>query len=131
MNQRAYTTLNQDCQPAPIMEVQVCHAGTQKRINLFMKIDTGASRSVLPIDILEKQINANKIGEIECIDFDGRKIAANLYGVRLIIQGNTFKCAVISSHNSEYGLIGRDILSQHILRCDGPKKQFELDYSQE
>ncbi|MEW6236582.1 MAG: hypothetical protein AB1656_14455 [Candidatus Omnitrophota bacterium] len=130
--QKNYVTLINDIQPGPCLEIEICNAATNTSTTVMMKIDTGSSRTVIPKKILNEFINLRKIKDINCFDYNGDKKSMPLFVVNLKILGNTFMDReIIGSDNPEYGLIGRDILSQYILTCDGPKKKFELEFSQE
>ncbi len=124
-----YIETGSDTYPAPIMTVELSHKATKEAISVQMKIDTASSLTVIPIAILEKDLKAIQIKKQKCGNFNGETCSMPMYVVNLNIQGNLFQnVEVIGSNNPNYGLLGRDILSKHFLRCDGPNQKFELEY---
>lgn len=127
-NFRYYTRLNDDRNPALILEAIIKHSGSQESTNVQMKIDTGTSISTVPERILH-DLKAHKICDTKTTGYDGESKILPLYIINFEIDGNTFSSIkVIGIKNKNYGLIGRDILSKYFLRCDGPNERFELDF---
>ena len=124
---RYFTSIGQ-LSPAPFVEIMAFHAaGYQHPIQ--MMIDTGASRTTLPIQFLEKSLNALKIKSISCLNCDNQRKEYPLYVINLVIDGNTIpNQEVIGTHNQRFGLLGRDILQNYVLHYYGREQRFLLEY---
>ncbi len=92
-----------------------------------MIVDTGASRTALPIKILSEKLNALPTTTRKVQDFDGNETLKDSFVIDLIIMGNMFHdMVIIGTDNTSHGLLGRDVLSKFILLCNGRKEKFKL-----
>ncbi len=101
-----------------------------------MLIDTGSFQTILPLHILKDDLFATQLKgkPFEVKGYDGITKKHPIFIVDLIIQENTIPKKKVLGINKKtplgqtpYGLLGRDILSRYMLRCDGPAQKFELE----
>ncbi len=124
-----YRRFNEFASGVPMVYVEVQHSTKSQSFPIPMLIDTGATYTTVPLQICTDVLGIMKITERHFYDFDGTQIIKPIFVINFVIEENLFKgVEVIGTNNQYYGLLGRDLLSRYMLRCDGPAQKFELDY---
>jgi predicted aspartyl protease len=112
--------------PAPVILVTLESLDRSARTDLYMIVDTGADRTILPLSIAEDM----KLTEVECREIVGLNGIAETYSiveVRLRIHGGpTIRIKAAVGHPDSEPLVGRDVLNQFRIVHDGPNLQLEI-----
>jgi hypothetical protein len=107
--------------PAPVATVTLRDlAKGNTKDDVLMLIDIGADISLVPqtsIDVLGS--NIDPLESYELRGFDGKTSVAQSVQLELVFLGRTFRGRFLIS-NSEYGILGRDVLNHLVIRLDGP-----------
>lgn len=112
--------------PGLIIPAYISPLGEAANKEIRAKIDTGANISAIP-ERLRKELSLLPRGFRQARGaFDKESKSRPTFYITLSIEpAFSFELEVISS-NSEYFLIGRDVLNQIILHADGKREIFEL-----
>ncbi|MEA3403362.1 MAG: hypothetical protein U9R79_19115 [Armatimonadota bacterium] len=103
---------------------------------LLAKIDTGATRTVVPAALLD-QVGAIRTGRVvSCRSYDGRKREWPLYEVTLHVTDDRWPDGVRRLFKNTLALgvagpaevlLGRDILAAWHLHLDGPRSRYRVE----
>jgi predicted aspartyl protease len=89
------------------------------------KLDTGADRTCVPVQLVDK------LG-VPCKDkerftgFDGKEVRLPVYIVSLRVLGREFPELLVAGVLRDHVLLGRDVLNGMLLSLDGPRQWFRL-----
>lgn len=112
---------------AIIITVYVINPATGNRIGFFGKVDTGASKCVLPRKLFN-QLGLKTHEEKESVKgFDGTSILVDVAFIDIEIEGTIFECKVYITDRKNDVLIGRDVLNSFILTLNGIDEVFSID----
>ena len=111
--------------PAPALEVEVINSQTGMIETILAKIDTAADASVIP-DILVQRLGLLDFDQFLAISFDGSLQLQSSYLVDLLVAGRKFTDLEVITTPLPYILLGRDVLNQLVITCDGPRLAFEI-----
>jgi len=116
--------------PCPCINVSIeSLSGTKKVSGVKAILDTGASRTAVPIDILDiLNLTRFPARSIWVKDYSNRGERRYLYYVRILHPEFTYRAVeVIGIDRGTTMLIGRDIINRWRLLLDGPKQIFNLE----
>jgi hypothetical protein len=107
--------------PAPSIDVEVSVAGKRgKKKVVPMLLDLGADMTCLPQDIMTS-MGKLRGGSIEVYGYSRRPTIQETGFFDFKLTDQEFDEIEVLPARSDYGLLGRDILNQLILRLDGPR----------
>jgi len=112
----------------PHIDITVINPINDVKTQLPFMIDTGATITAIPSTILKYEIKRKPHRELIINNFDSQKIIKLMYFVHINICGTVIeKLEICGTDNPDYGLLGRDVLDQYILHCDGPNQKFMIE----
>jgi predicted aspartyl protease len=116
--------------PAPVLEISLSKPIVtihNQIVRLPALIDSGADITVIP-QWIPKQLQLKYVDEILVTGYDGIIKATFVYSVKIIFDdlGNFITKTIASDSN--YALIGRDILNKWTVLLKGKNKTFEISY---
>jgi len=116
---------------APGLELEVYHELSRASATVKMKIDTGASMTVLPLRLITEDLKDPPPYRItDCTDYNGNTTTMPVYLVNLkIYRIPLLNIEVIGGYNPRYGLLGLNVLKKFMLCCNGQKEKFKLNIS--
>jgi hypothetical protein len=125
----------------PAVRIKVRGAAGLHEVNVWAKIDTGASRTIVPFRLLE-QVGAYRLPRrtAACKGYDGTRRVLPMYEVDLFVEdpgwpaevGAEFESAMVlavGDGNSDGAcevLLGRDILAAWHLHLDGRNSRYTV-----
>lgn len=128
MKWNTYTFLPSTSLSAPVIDIAVKSPALNVTTKIPVMIDTGASRTALPLHIL---LNTLKLHPSRCSNargFDERLVNCYLFVIQYRLEEEALKTIeVLGIPREFYGLLGHDILQHYILTCDGPRRRFCLE----
>jgi len=98
---------------------------SNKNADLEALIDSGASRTVIPENLIEKL----QLVPVRLIDVEGYKKGKqehSTYFVDVEFKGYSFPLTEVIAVNRKNVLLGRDILNKTILVLDGKKLSYDI-----
>ncbi len=106
--------------PAPAVEVEVSASGSRgEQTAIRMLVDSGADMTCLPKTLVET-LKSHRSGSTEVLGYSRRpRIHRTIY-LELKVAGKRIEDVEVLPIESDYGLLGRDILNRFDLRLDGP-----------
>jgi predicted aspartyl protease len=100
--------------------------GTQSSEALLAQLDTGADRTVVPLEVVE-QLSLASSGVALVAGLGGEIEEARLYDVRLAIAGfSPLAVEVLANAGEPWVLLGRDVLNHFRIVLDGPGRRLEI-----
>jgi len=112
--------------PAAFVRVQITNPSTGASHSLPGKLDTGASISVIPDEVVEA-LSLPPRGEARFYAFDGRSSVRQTYYVGVELEGHRTPLLEVTSSARGDMLLGRDILNQFIITLNGKDLTFEIE----
>jgi hypothetical protein len=114
--------------PSPEIDIEVSSPlDPRRRASIVCVVDTGACVSVMPLKSIRL---LGPLDYTSCRIEWGSGIAPNyLYKVNIHVGTTAFTEHWVVATGKPYGLIGRDLLNSHLLRCDGPGQQWNVEPS--
>jgi Retroviral aspartyl protease len=113
--------------PAPLARVRLHRSDTGAEVtNVPMVLDTGADVSLIPrfcITPLDMLIDPDH--RYELVGFDGHRSTVPVVRLELHLLGRLFRGQFLVI-DQEWGIVGRNILNQIIIRLDGPRLVWDL-----
>lgn len=89
-------------------------------------VDTGADHSVLPTKVV-KTLGLVPIDVTYVSGFDGVAVERPMYSVRLIVRDlPVIRATVLGGWESDYAILGRDVLNLYRVVFDGPNLRLEI-----
>ena len=111
--------------PAPVLEVSLSIPNSQLIVKLPALLDSGADITVIP-QAIPQQLQLKYVDEVLAIGYDGIQKKTFVYSVQIILQGlGDFIIETITS-DTEYVIIGRDILNKWSILLKGRDEVFEI-----
>lgn len=96
-----------------------------KNADLEALIDSGASKTVIPENLIEK-LQLVPVSEIDVEGYKKGKQKHWTYFVDVEFKGYSFPLTKVIAVNRKNVLLGRDILNQTILLLDGKKLSYDI-----
>ena len=106
--------------PAPAVDVEISTpGGDAERTAIRMLVDSGADMTCLPKSLVET-LKSLRSGSIEVLGYSRRpRIRRTIY-IDFRVAGKRIEGVEVLPIESDYGLLGRDIINKFELRLDGP-----------
>ena len=111
--------------PAAFVQVQVTNPTTGDSHQLPAKLDTGASVSVIPDEVVET-LSLPPRGEARFYAFDGSSSVRHIFYIDLEMEGYHMSRLEVTSSRRRDALLGRDVLNQFIITFNGKDLTFEI-----
>ena len=89
-----------------------------------MLLDSGADMTCVPKSITAA-LNTHGFGSVDTVDFDGKLSTLRTCFLNVEYEGYNFGATEVIEINDDVGVIGRDLLNQHIIVLDGPGLAWE------
>lgn len=122
-NQYGYSRLP----PVPEIEIVVnSPAGSPRPEILKMIVDSGADRTVLPLEVV-KRMDLPFWDEGVIKDFSGKAHKVFFYTARITISTLEEHLIRIIALEGSHSLVGRDILNRYKVTLDGRQKKIEIE----
>jgi predicted aspartyl protease len=110
---------------APIARVTVRHPHSSEMVrNVCMLIDTGADATLLPRSVVASLALKGVDERYELVAFDGTVHEAEEIHAVLFFLNQTFRGRFLEI-DSEFGILGRNVLNSVRLLLDGPALRWE------
>ena len=114
---------------APIINTLVTHPTRKsKKIRMEMQLDSGADMTCIPSSI-NAYIPNLRYGSVKAEGYDGNVSTRKTRFILICINRQEFLTEAVEVEG-EIGLLGRDLLNKYRTVLDGPKLEFDLEYSQ-
>ena len=112
--------------PAPLARVSLRVPNRDDAVtDVPMLIDTGTDLTLIPERFaVELGVELEKNDSYELEGFDGRKTMAQSTQLELVFLRRTFK-GRFGIINSQYGILGRNVLNRFVLILDGPQLSWQ------
>jgi hypothetical protein len=112
--------------PAPVARVQFINLATRQFVDdVLMLVDTGADASVAPQSVVETLQGDTQDVSLETTSLAGGNRAMAIAHLQMRWLKYTFTGAFLVT-DSDYGVIGRNILNQLRIKFDGPAQNWEV-----
>lgn len=113
--------------PAPFVFVSFSSVdGSKSSAELLAQVDTGASRTVLPAEVVDA-LGLVPIAELAAEGLGGVVTLLPTYVVRLAMRGMTaVEVEAVAAPHEPYVLLGRDVLNHYHIFLDGPGLALEV-----
>lgn len=111
--------------PAAFIQVQVTNPTTGASHPLSAKLDTGASMSVLPDEVVE-QLRLPPRSEARFYAYDGSSSVRKTFLIELEMEEYHISPLEVTSSRRGDMLLGRDVLNQFIITFNGKDLTFEI-----
>ena len=107
--------------PAPMIDVEISAPGSRgDQTVIRMLLDSGADMTCLPRSLVES-LKSHRSGSIEVLGYTRRpRIRRTIY-IDFRLAGKGIRDVEVLPVESEYGLLGRDIMNNFDIRLDGPR----------
>lgn len=114
--------------PAPFVYVTVRLPGAEgPGVNYPAQIDTGASRSIIPGQLVE-ELGLTSVRQTQVMGFGGHVSPVPTYLIEIGVRELPLQLIeVIGSTGEPFCLLGRDLLNGFRLILDGPKLMVEIE----
>jgi predicted aspartyl protease len=109
-----------------MIDVQASNPETGRKFTIRAKIDTGADLTDIP-QVLRERLDLLPFSEENIRYADGRITLKPTYLANFALDGFNFESVEVTSSNRNYVLIGRNILNQLKLICDGKALTFTIE----
>ena len=114
--------------PAPFVRVSVAATvGRDLGVEVPAQVDTAADFTVIPLLVVES-LGLEPLGEVPILGVGGHlaMIASYLVQIRIHDLPAT-KIEALASPDEPYVLLGRDVLNNHRITFDGPKRVLDIE----
>ncbi|MCL4436034.1 MAG: aspartyl protease family protein [Thaumarchaeota archaeon] len=112
--------------PALIVDVTIIHPTNKKKIFMKGKIDTGADGTVIPLDAAGK-LGLIPASEVRYSDFLQHTGTLKTYFSNITLDNFRFEFVEVAAAPRRTALIGRDVLNQLNMHCNGKEQFFSLE----
>lgn len=97
------------------------------RLNMLAVADTGASMTMIPIDIIERLGNVIEGDMVRVVYADGSSGLKETYLVDLYLESHKFSRYEVIATLKNHALIGRDILNENKAYFNAPQNCWHLN----
>ena len=106
--------------PFPYINLEISHIINKNYKLETGKIDTGASRTIIPKYLIES-LNLKSVGKVPAVGFNGKEQICNIYYVSVKINDLTYDYVkvIASPVDRKNLLIGRDLINLWQMNIDG------------
>ncbi len=112
--------------PAAFVQVRITNPSTGASYPLPAKLDTGASVSVIPDEVVEA-LSLPPRGEARFYAFDGRSSVRQTYYIGVELEEHHISLLEVTSSARQDMLLGRDVLNRFIVTLNGKDLTFEIE----
>lgn len=112
--------------PFPYVDINVSNPLEKHCVLGRGKIDTGASLTVVPIDLVGA-LNLRRVSEVVASGFDGSKLQYGVYVVDIKIGDILYKYIDVIAARRTGILVGRNLINQWRMRLDGKNCTGDLE----
>ncbi len=111
--------------PAPAISIRIVHPRTGNSLTVGAKLDTGASRTVLPLSVI-RHLGLMAEGYRSAMSFDRRLTKLPLFKTTVEVADTSLENLRVFAINRPDALLGRDILNQFDITLRGKAQVFEM-----
>lgn len=111
--------------PVAYVDAQIAHPQTGAAQTVPAKLDTGASRTVIPKSVAAA-LNLKTMGKMLAQGFDGSLDRYPVYYIALEVAGVRFSTLEVIAAERKDVLLGRDVLNHFVLTLDGKALTLEM-----
>lgn len=108
---------------APVLPIAIRPPGIDRRVALVALVDSGAQRTVVPIEFAES-LGLPPVGEVIVRGATGRSTAA-VCAAEIEVDGSAHLVRAVALGSQP--LVGRDLLNRWLVTLDGPERQLRLE----
>ena len=112
--------------PAAVVPVKVCSPGVSLGLMLDALVDSGADRTVLPLQVVENLRLPMVDTRLAKGAFDSKPTERKVFAAELTTEFTPSRIVRVFSGEEGYALLGRDILNSCKTLLDGPQQTLEI-----